>query len=278
MKAVFVACVLFVQGSLQVFADEHQPDPGSLDVDRFIPNFDAVCGLGATMADGCAAIRARAIVDAASEPWSAVGRVNFASIRTRKHCTGTLVAENIVLTAAHCLYNFPRKRWIPPQSITYVAGFQRGTLRAVSPVRRFVLSDLEDLASRDFRSSPNQDWALLVLERPIGRDVGYLDVLDMPLADRQQADFKLAGYSGLRPNVLSVASDCGLPRGRSADIFLQKCSAMSGDSGAPLLVAKDGAYAVVGVLSSIVGQEAGFASLAISSSVFLDALSQAQQE
>jgi protease YdgD len=183
------------------------------------------------------------------------------------------VSDRIVLTAAHCLYNFQRKAWIPPQSITFVAGYQRGSSLAFSHGQRFVLSSAEDVTGRDFRSKPEQDWALLILEKPIGREVGFLNLAQLTPSDFEQSDFRLAGYSGLRPNILSVASDCGPPFGNWANVILQKCSTMQGDSGAPLLVLRAGEYSVAGVLSSTVGWQNGLASLSISNSEFIDALS-----
>ena len=265
-------CLFACLGTLNATAEERRPEPGVLHEEVFVPNFDAVCGLGNKMSKGCDAIRAREIVNAASAPWMAIGRVNFASTQIRQHCTGTLVAERIVLTAAHCLYNFPRKMWIPPQSVVFVAGFQRGSAVAVSRGERFILNEAEDANSRDFRSTPDRDWALLVLQEPIGREVGYLDISHVEPTDLEQPDFMLAGYSGLRPNVLSVASDCGRPLENWPGIFLQRCSAMHGDSGAPLLVLKDGKYAVAGVFSAVVGWGGSFASLSVSASSFSEAL------
>lgn len=142
MKALLAALCGFVfayAGTTYAVADSDQPDLDISQSTAFSPSLDTVCAHGQTMSDGCEAIRARKIVDATAAPWRAIGRVNFASTQIRQHCTGTLVSERVVLTAAHCLYNSPRKTWVPPQSIVFVAGFQRGSGIAVSRGERFIL-------------------------------------------------------------------------------------------------------------------------------------------
>ncbi|MEL6207950.1 MAG: trypsin-like serine protease, partial [Pseudomonadota bacterium] len=61
--------------------------------------------------------------------WNAIGRVNIAGYKSRRMCSGTLIAPDLVLTAAHCVLG-PTGDPAPAGDIVFVAGWRAGEAAA----------------------------------------------------------------------------------------------------------------------------------------------------
>lgn len=171
--------------------------------------------------------------------WQAVGRVNAAGYRTREMCTGTLIAPDTVLTAAHCLSGEDGLGPLP-EEITFVAGWLRGTAAdSVSGASIWV----HPLAYAEGRLDMRYDVALLTLEREV-------TVAPLPLADRAATPpLAVVAYSTRRPHMLSGAFACD---GRTDSALLRlDCAVTPGNSGGPVLIRDGDGWAVTAVISAM---------------------------
>jgi secreted trypsin-like serine protease len=89
--------------------------------------------------------------------WEAVGRLNIAG---KAFCTGSLVSETIVLTAAHCLFDAESGAAFDPTSIEFLAGWRDGRAAAYRGVRRAAIHPDYDFDGPDkaSRSAPRQSF------------------------------------------------------------------------------------------------------------------------
>lgn len=194
----------------------------------------------------------RLIVNAMEYPWSAIGRLNVAG---RAFCSGFLIGDSTVLTAAHCLQDHTVRRWRSATELHFVAGYQLDQALIDSPVHHYVLADDYEMSKNADPLKAGADWAVLRLGKPIGREAGYLGLerMNSEILGELMGDgalFLQAGYRGDWPHVISVDSDCnvlGFIQGTHS--LVHDCEAVQGDSGSPVLAYTAGQFRVVGLIS-----------------------------
>ena len=194
------------------------------------------------------------ISESARQEWQAVGRVTIEG-NARSLCTGTLIAPDKVVTAAHCVTNGATGLPLPFYKLNFVAGWHDGE-HAGGAVASFIRVQ-DGYAEEAGTPRPKlakfaADLAVITLKTPL------LGVVPMPVAARSEPDGPVAvlGYQRQRREVLTDYIGC---QGGAVDPdFLGlSCAVISGTSGGPVFEKTANGWALVGVVVANTGRNAG---------------------
>ncbi|GJD19295.1 hypothetical protein RIVM261_042510 [Rivularia sp. IAM M-261] len=182
-------------------------------------------------------------------PWSTIGRVEGTTVDDNNyHCTGTLIHDNLVLTNAHCVLD--EKTGILSKKINFLPNFIDGEVsdtRDIAMVQRVIYGT-------DFRGGDDHnDWAILVLDRPLGRKYGYLGWKSLSTSTlvSNPNKFFFVGYSRDFPKynpgmTAGFEKGCSIV-GEKANLLRHDCDTAGGSSGGAIIATINGQYYIVAI-------------------------------
>ncbi|QIR38624.1 trypsin-like serine protease [Tolypothrix sp. PCC 7910] len=188
-------------------------------------------------------------------PWSAIGRVQGTTTDAKSyHCTGTLIADDLVLTNSHCVID-PETHQLS-KKILFLPNVINGAVsneRDIATVEQVIYGT--DFTG-DSTTSQLNDWAIMKINQPLGRKYGYLGWKSLPASALIKNKEKLffVGYSGDYPNpekkgyefltagqgwTAGFQAGCSIVKEENGVLF-HDCDTAGGSSGGPIIGLIDG--------------------------------------
>ena len=175
--------------------------------------------------------------------WQAVGRIDAQGVG---FCTGTLIAADLVLTAAHCVYDPRTAVPVEAEGLTFNAGMTAGHAAAQRDVAQVVAHPGYRPGTPISEENVRHDVALLRLATPIPtHEIAPFAIHDGPLTAGQVS---VVSYGRGREDSLSRQNSCDIVETHDR-IVTMDCDVTFGSSGAPVFSHLTGRGRIASVVS-----------------------------
>lgn len=179
----------------------------------------------------------------AARVWQAVGRLDTGG----GYCTATLIAPDLLLTAAHCLFDRAGNP-VAHENLTFQAGLTAGQAAARVSIAQVEIASGYAPKSGMTQQNVRNDLALLRLDKPISTfDIAPFGVFEGTLPP---GPVSVVSYGRGRSANLSRQDRCQVLEVQS-DILTMDCDVTFGSSGAPVFTHLNGRGQIVSVMSGI---------------------------
>lgn len=174
--------------------------------------------------------------------WEQVGRIDVSG---GGFCTGALIAPDLVLTAAHCVFT-PEGTPVDAGRIWFRAGLANGMAIAEVQVQRTVTPAAYDAQAAERESQLLTDVALLQLASPIPTSLAAPLTVALPGTGDEVS---VLSYAAGREEAPSLQRSCKV-LGREAGMIAVNCDVTFGASGAPVLDRSGYRAKIVSIIAS----------------------------
>jgi protease YdgD len=202
-------------------------------------------------------------VDVSRHPWSAIGALYNG---TGSSCSGVIVARDRIVTAAHCVYNPRTRRFLPPESLHFLAGYRSGRYLAHARIAAYEIGSGYD--PLQYSETAGADWAVLTLTDSLPEEIAPLRLSPRPVPSGTRA--QIAGYRQDRSHAMTADRDCELAQPtRDGRLLRHTCEGSRGYSGAPILVRNGDEIEVAGIHIAVYRSDGSEKMLAVPANAIL---------
>jgi protease YdgD len=198
--------------------------------------------------------------------WTAIGRLDAGN---SGFCSATLIAPDLVLTAAHCVYDKRAGTLMSASDMIFRAGLRNGSAVAERVVAQIEAHPGYDPLSTITAQNVRHDVALLRLKDPIPTHV--IDPFIIQSERVRLGAVSVVSYGRGRAELPSRQSLCNVTRAVQQILFMD-CNVTFGSSGAPVFSHLNGRGRIVSVISGMANIDGRMVSLGMELPEIVDAL------